>query len=143
MSLKIQAHPRAWWDRGKIQGSEGLAWPLRIFTLLRPVTRGVQLAFRRQVHTGSADPWPDSKRVLGSVGPRRSTSVARHIQGLSPISDKIREAEASTGSVSHRTLRFLVLCLKETTTWWRQELCAQVAISIIVFFSKESHWGLQ
>lgn len=69
--------------------------------------------------------------------------MARHIHGLSPISDKIREAETTTSSVSHRTLRFLVLCLKETATWWRQELCAQVAIFIIVFFSKESHWGLQ
>jgi hypothetical protein len=53
--------------------------------------------------------------------------VDRHIQGLSPMLDKIRDAETTTTipqSASDRTLRLLVFCPKEMTTWYGDKICA-------------------
>lgn len=72
--------------------------------------------------------------------------MATYIQGLSPTADKIREAETKTTihqTVSARTLGFLVLCPGETATCYgNKDLCPEVAISVTVFLSKESHCGL-
>lgn len=58
MSLKVQAHPRAWWDKNRIQGSQGLALTLLVFTDPEICYERSVVSFQRAGAHGRCGPMP-------------------------------------------------------------------------------------